>query len=237
MKTSRRYQIVLFFVLLVLSFKISAQPPKNWDQEKIMGRRYVLHERYKGSPYLNKDWVLGQITFNSGEKRNQMPIKYDGFHDELITYSKLNSSLIQIEKSTIKSFKFTMQGNEYYFERRFFTNFLKDEDRFFQVFYDGNVDLLCYRKIELTTTSLYWDASGNMKHKEFRKYYKYFLFKEGKGYRLTNLRKESLLRYFSGTQKKQVKQLIRKNHIHFDTPEEFARALSVLEENGIQINL
>ena len=233
MKT--KYRIVFLLILVGSVFATFAQPTKNWDQEKIMARRYVIHERFQGSPYLTDDWVHGEVTFSSGETQGDLPIKYDGYIDELISFNKLYSTMILIEKSTIKSFEFSFQGKDYYFERRYFNSLLKKGDRFFQVYHKGDVDLLCFREVKLSTTSLYWDTSGNMKNKEYKATPRFFLYKKGEGYHWTNLKKKSLIKYFSGKQRKQVNQLMRKNHVHFKSPEEFANALSILEVNNIDL--
>jgi hypothetical protein len=222
--------------LLFVSVGVHAQPSKNWDQEKIIGHRYYFPESYKGSPYFVRSWQEGSVSFTSGQVVNGLLLKYDGHIDELIYINDVYHTMVKIEKPTVKSFQFNFQGTEYYFERRNFEGWIKG-DRYFQVLHKGKVDLLCLRQVRLIPTSLYWDSAGHMKNMEYVPSFRYFLYKKGEGYHFTSLKKKSLLSYFSGAQKKQVNQLIRKNHIRFKTEYGFAQALKILEENHIDPEL
>ena len=230
------YRTCFFCGLLLLSIIGFAQPNSHWDQEKIMGKRYLLPDHYAGSPYYIQDWVVGTVTFKSGEQVHDLKMKYDGQLDELVYISDLFHSAITIDKETIESFEFEYQGRKYLFEQRFFDGFFAG-NHFFQVYHKGATDLLCFRKIELNTTTAYKDASGILKNMEYQKGYRFFLFQEGKGFYSTRLKRKSLMKYFSKEERRQVTRLLRDQHIQWGSPEEFAHALSVLEENKLEIDL
>lgn len=225
----------LLVALVFISIGAHAQPTENWDSEKIIGQRYYLNARYQGSPYLFDGWQKGTIRFTSGQELSGVMLKYDGYKDELVYINELYQAMIQVEKPAVESFSFNDQGKEYYFERRYFDGMGMGE-RYFQVLHKGNVDLLCLRKIELIGTSVYKDANGVAKNMEYVQSFRYFLAKKEGGYQATSLRKKSLLKYFTGAQKKRVTQLMRTNHIRFKTEEGFARALSILENNNIKLD-
>ena len=226
----------LLVAVLFIAFGTNAQPTKNWDKEKIIGQRYYIPDRYTGSPYLVEGWQKGSIQFASGQEVDGLTMKYDGYSDELVYINELYQIMVKIEKPTVESFWFTNDGTDYYFERRYFDGLFKGE-RYFQVFHKGAVDLLCYRKIELISCSAYRDATGRLKNMEYVPSFHYYLYKKGEGYNSTNLRKKSLLKYFSGPQKKRVSQLMRANHVRFKTADGFAQALSILESNQMNIEL
>lgn len=229
-----KYFNILLVTLTFLSTMAFAQPSKGWDQEKIIGKQYYLPGAYHGSPYLIQGWRKGTICFSSGQKISGLNLKYDGLNDELVYVNELYHTMVQIEKSTVDNFYFSDQGISYYFERRYFDGFLKG-DRYFQVFHKGDVDLLGSFRVELINTTVYKDASGNTKNMEYLDAFRYFLYRDGEGYHSTSLRKKSLLKYFSKAKRREVNRLMRVNHIQFKTPEEFSRALSILEANNINL--
>lgn len=228
-------KIILAIALLVANFAAGAQPSKNWDQEKIIGRRYRLPEIYRGSPYFIPSWQKGTVTFTTGEQVSDILLKHDAVHDQLIYINELYHIMVQIEKSSVASFDLKDDGTEYHFEQHYFDGLIKG-NRYFQVFHKGYVNFYGYRHAELLNCSVYKNAAGNTKNMEYQQGDHYFLYKKGAGYKKIGLRKKSLLRFFSRTQRKRVKQLMHTNHVHFKTPEEFARALSILETNGIELN-
>ena len=230
------YRLIILLPLLFLTVIASAQLESGWDQEKIMGKRYIVQERFDGSSFLVDDWIEGRVTLLSGNVISDIPIKYDGYHDELLSYNELYYSMILVEKSAIESFEFDYLGEKYYFELRFFDG-LFDGDRFFQVYYDGDVDFLCFRQVQLVTCSPYRDVTNILKNQKYEPNNRFFLYDDENGYRPVSLKKKSLLRYVSKMQKKDAKQLLRSNNINLKTPESYARALKVFKDFHIEVNL
>ena len=230
------YRIIVLFPFLFLTVTASAQLEKGWDQEKIMGKRYFMHERFAGSSFFIDDWIDGTVTLLSGNIISDLPIKYDGYNDELVSYNELYYTMVFVEKSAVVSFELEHLGEKYYFEKRYFDG-LFDGDRFFQVYYDGEVDLLCFRQIELINCSPYRDKSNMLRNQEYDPNDRFFLYDEENGYRPVSLKKKSLLRYVSKMQKKEAKQLLRTNNLNLKTPEDYARAIRVFKDHEIEVNL
>lgn len=237
MKMKLIYKICLIVAFHALFFNAFAQPESNWDQEKIIAKRYPRETKLEGSVFLIDDWADATVTLKSGEILKNLPVKYNGYEDQLISYNELYYTLIEVEKETVSSFEFDYMGSNYYFELRNFGNNEKKDPRFFQVYYDGQVDVLCYRRVALVGSSIYYDMSGIRRNQKYQTGYRYFLFNEEGGYHPVSLNRRSLLRYVSKDQKRQVKRLLRQNNVLIRTPEGYARAVSILEDNEIKINL
>lgn len=225
------YTVLLLFFILVGAKLAEAQPTENWDQEKLIGRRYFPNGNYLGSPYFISEWVSATVHFFSGGAITDLLIKYDGEKDELISKedNELSSTIIQIKKSTIKSFEFEYKGFGYLFEQRYFDGFNKG-DRLFQVFYKGTVDLLCFYKIDIEK-----DQAGGAGSLIYNPQPQYYLYKTDGGYHSSRLTKKQLLRYVEKDKKREAKRLFRQDRIRFKSPNSFAQALLVLDENKIKI--
>ena len=223
--------ILLFFVALTLQ----AQPKENWDQEKLTGQRYAYHEQLRGSPFLFDDWINGTVTLISGEVIEDVPIKYNAYLDELITYNPVYFTIVKLDKYTLHRFEFDLFGEHWLFEKRFFPGFPKG-DRFFRILHEGQTDLLCFYKVSLLNTSPYKDENNILKNQEFFSGYRYFLFQPESDFTSVRLRRKSLLRYVGKADMKEARQLIRKGNLELKDVAGFSSAMQFFEENMIGLN-
>lgn len=227
--------ILLLLILCLAATVVKAQPAENWDQTKLMGQRLIHTDHLRGSPFLFDDWIDGDVVLTNGDVLTGIPLKYDAYRDELLTYNKVYFTVLKIEKATVKSFHFVNMGQDWYFEQRYFDGLLKG-DRFFRVLYDGDVDLLQLFKTEKVNTSVYKDESGVSKNEEFVPVQRYFMYSEKAGFSPVSLRKKSLMRRIGKDDLKLARQLVRQNNIAFGSAAEFVRALALLQTNSIQLH-
>ena len=225
---------ILILLLFFAFTSIQGQPKENWDQEKLMGQRYTFVEQLRGSPFLFDDWISGTVTLTSGEVIENVPLKYNAYFDELLTYNPVYFTIMQLDKYTVHRFEFDLFGEHWLFEKRFFPGLSKG-DRFFRILHKGKTDLLCFYKVNLLNTSPYKDENDILKNQEFFSGYRYFLFQPESDFTSVRLRKKSLLRYVGKTDLKEARQLLRKSSVELKDVAGFASAMQLLEENGVDL--
>lgn len=214
----------IFFLLLIGMVDVIAQIP-NAEEEKLVGREYRSDISNQGSPYFLYEWVSARVDFISGKSKSDLQIKYDGFHDELIYFNANRHIMVEIEKSTIKNFSFSLGGYQYNFERMQMDG-LQNEGRFFQVLYSGSIGLVCWRKVELVKDQA--GASGKMVYQRVPQYY---LQNSHIGFQQIRLSKKAFLHYIKKEKLNAVKKLIRANHLKFKKEMQFANSLQVIDKN------
>ncbi len=219
-------KIKLTYCLLFLVFfqlnneKVMAQPQTDWDKEKIIAKQFLRDPYLDGSSFIFDDWVNGTIALKSGEILEDVPVKYNGYHDELISYNDLYYITIQIEKETVHSFEYELLGNRNYFELRNFGDEDKLNLQYFQVYYEGDIDFVCRPIIKKINCSPYRDITGISRNEEFQNDFRFFFYTDEEGFFPVKLRRKSLFRYLQKDQKREVKRLLRQNNfdlkIHWD---------------------
>ena len=226
--------IVTLFLVFIAGSLLS-QPVVNMDHPKLMGQRYVNKVRIKGSPFLFDDWINGRISLTSGERVDSVPLKFDAYRNELMSYDKGTFTILTVEKAAVHSFEFDFKGEHYLFEQRFFDGLLKG-NRYFRVLFHGDADLLCFYKVDILNTSIYTDENGITKNQEYVPGKRYFLYTPRSGYSPGNLKRNSFLRFISKTDRKVVRSLLRQHHLVLGSEAEFIRALDILQQNKIKLH-
>lgn len=214
----------IFFLLLIGMVNVIAQIP-NAEEENLIGREYRPDKSNLGSPYFVDEWAGAKVDFISGKSKSDLQIKYDGFHDELIYFNANRRIMIEIEKSTIKNFSFSLGGHQYNFERMQVDG-IQNEGHFFQVLYSGSVGLICRRKVELVKDQA--GASGKMVYQRVPQYY---LQNSHIGFQQIRLSKKAFLHSIKKEKLNAVKKLIRANYLKFKKEMQFANSLQVIDKN------
>lgn len=207
----------------------------NWTAEKIRGVRFLPYRSYDGSPFLNDSWRLGNIEFADGEIADSLFLKYSSFMDELVYFNKGISTQIVIDKASLNGFSFVAEdGRTCVYRKQYFDGYMEG-DRFFEVLSKGNPDLLVYRKVDLRTSSAYYDEGGVLKNMTYDSAYQYYFYSPVKGYAYVRINQGGFLAKFDKASQKQIKKLLRKNKIKITGEESFINAWKVVEKEGYEI--
>lgn len=235
---TRIVTILLFALLFGQTAFIRAQESftRNWDGQKIKGVRHIAYPTYTGFPFLTDGWVNGKIEFTDGGVADSLFLRYSSFKDELLYYNENVASQIVIDKVSIKGFSFTgTDGNIRIFRKQYYDGYMKG-DRFFEVLSDGDIALLVYRKMSLSSTTAYKDESNILKNMAYVSTYQYYFYSPEKGYSLVRLNRNAFLTKFSEADQKQVKKILRKNRVRIADEESLILAWKIVEREGFAIN-
>ncbi len=235
--TLRFTNILMLILIWSFSQMVCAQEPTNpnWDAQKIKGVRQLPYPSYNGLPFLTNEWCPGKVEFTNGEISDSLFVRYSSYKDELIYYNKIAGAQINIDKTSINGFEFIdVDGRTRTFRKQHFDDYLKG-DRYFEILSTGEISLLAYRKVGLTTTPAYHDVSGILKNMNYDLNYQFYFYSQEKGYTLVRISQSGLLSKFDKAQQRPIKKLLRKNRIRIDGESSFILAWKVLEKEGYKV--
>jgi hypothetical protein len=223
----------LFILLAANSLTAQEELLKNLNAEIIKGTAFISYPSYSGTPYLNVKFQNGEIEFLDGTKVSNIGLRYSSYRDEIIYYNPYLLAQIVIDKISLKGFSFTDEkGVKRIFRRQNYDGY-PNGDRYFEVLSDGEVSLLAYRKVALTTC----DPSYSKLGLAYQPSYSYYIYAAGKGYSSLNLNRNSLLSKFDKPNQKLVKKVLRKNRVMITDESSFVLAWNLIKENRITISL
>lgn len=219
------------------TLSVCAQEPlnRNWDAGKIKGVRNLPNPAYTGFPFLNDTWAPGKIYFINGDIADSLYLRYNSFKDEVVYYNKANTTQILIDKISLKGFSFTEKdGRTCVFTKLYYDGFEKG-NRYFEVLSEGQTDLLAYRKVSLTSSSVYKDEAGFLKNMVYSNDYHFYFYAPEKGFTPVRMNMSALLSKFEKASQKPIKKLLRKNKIRVSGEESFILAWKVVEKEGYKV--
>jgi hypothetical protein len=108
---------------------------------------------------------------------------------------------------------------------------------YFEVIYDGFVDVLCFRKTVLLPCPVYKSNSGVEKNQKFVHSSRYYIHHPVKGFFPTKIKRNALLSAYSKKDKKEIRKLLRENNLPISNEYEFGSVLKVIESAGFKMNL
>lgn len=208
---------------------INLPPESNSLNHKLTGKKYYIIPSSKGSKCLTEQWCIGNVVLENGDRHDSLNLKLDSYIDEIIQYNEHVGSAIMLDKSTISSFSFAFEdGHTEQFRKIYFDRYPKG-DRYFSILHEGKLMVLLWYKTIDQKTTLYADALGIMHDSKYilTKSY-YIVFPDNEMVKL-KLKRRSFLELFP-EQKKQVRRIIRKNNIQFETEKDMIRAISLVEK-------
>ena len=197
---------------------------------KLTGRQYYFRENLNGTVYLNDDWELGSVLLRNGDRFENIYLKLNTFLEELIVFNERTGAIMIMDKFIIDEFELNNRFNSNNkFRNIYFDKFPKGH-HYFNVIYDGKIKLFIWYQTKEVKTSVYKDDYGLLRDSEFKQEVDYFLvFPNGDVYKMA--KKRSAYINLFPEQKKTVRQLFRKNKIHFTYgASEAARAVKLIEE-------
>jgi hypothetical protein len=213
---------LLLFIALILIQWAQAQivlPDTTFNKNYIAARRLydsarnqqaaiyngVQHMGYgnleKGTAYfLTPDWSNGNVIYDGMFYRN-IPLHYDILADELIVESPNGFGII-LFSPRVKYF--TIEGHR-------FINVADPQVTLSPGFYDvllqGAMTILVRRHKRINET-----ITGTESEREYIEADDYYLMMDG---RFHSIRNEEDIMQYTGNMKKEIKKILKKNHVHF----------------------
>ena len=206
--------------------------PAKWNSEKIRGERFKPYVYYDGEAFYTTEWCSGSITLSSGEVLDSLSMKYSSFEDDLIYFNNVLNASIKIDKEQLNGFTMNEKNGTKHLFRKQPSPRNPEKILFFEELYKGETDLLCYRRVELTTTSPYFTAGGIQKNQKYTPTYIYYFYNPQKGFCTVRPKRASLFAQFGKEEKKQVRKHLRKEHIVIIDETSFSYAWASLDKAG-----
>lgn len=228
-------------VLLVLSLVANAQKKEfvpeielttasNTTNYKLPGKQFYPTYVPRGSEFYDDEWTTGSVVLENGDVYKNLYLKYNTLHDEVIYLNQNTNRLISIDKDAVSEFVFdkTIKTSPR-FKKMFFDKLPKG-DRYFEMLYEGRLQLVIHNRTLEEKTSAYKDRNGYLQVSDFvlRRHH-YVCFPDG-DFEKVKLRRRSLLTLFP-EKKKEIRKLLRQNKNSFRTNKDAVQAIRLIEEN------
>ncbi len=223
---------VLFFTLNTHS---SAQPKEDWDQEKIRGEIHYLRSDYKDVGLSYTDWYDGHIEFESGEKLENITLRFNLYLNELLTFNTKESQLIQIDKASVKSFVLRGNGNDRLFEKHYLSGFIIKGQKYVEVLHLGTIKLYCLRYVELRNVTPYKDVNDIFRNMRYFKEDRYYILGDDQLLHSTGIKRKAILDRLDKEDKKKAKRIFWRSKLRFTSEQSFINAIKLLDAEGIKL--
>lgn len=207
---------------------IKLTPASNTLNYKLQGKKYYVRSSPIGSEFLTDGWCIGYVILGNGDRYENLTLRLNTHLDELIEYNGRAGSAIMLDKAAISEFSLNFEdGHTELFRKIFYGKFPKG-DRYFSVLYEGKFMVLLWYKTEEHNVSVYYDNQGIMRDNKFVLTKNYYLVFPDQEMNKFLFKRRSFLNLFP-EQKKQIRRIIRKNHVLFDNEKEIVRVVRLIE--------
>ena len=218
-----------------LSFAQNNHSPNhaNRFEAHLSGEVYIPPVIHSGSQWFISDWCNGSVILKTGEKVNQVLLRYNGFLDELFWLTPDNYDQIRLDKLLISSFVLnpTGSGQQLHFKNMSVSGILggSRENVFMQVLYEGDISLFVIRKIRLTggTTSV-MVGDVLVPRQIIGPDYLYYLQRMGSEPEPILPNRRALINTFP-EHRQEIRQALRRNHNRVRTEIQFIEAIAIID--------
>lgn len=166
-----------------------------------------------GTPFLNSDFVIGNVILTNGNKFQGLPLKYSAYDDELFFKNPKNESLLSFV-IPVKSFE--LLGQTYLNGFPAIDKFT--ENSFYELISNSSVKLLVKNYKTILEIKPYNSASVEKKFEDNKVYY---AFKAGKMIRFKPTKKD-LLETF-GDKSSEIDAFLKKEKLDFKNNTDLAK--------------
>lgn len=104
MKQNPLYLFLLFAIIITTKNGLAIDNPKIQNDINLSGKLYLFPHTYSGSPYMTKDYALGSVFLETGERLDDVRLKYNRLTNELIFYHEKYNKLFVVDNYTLNSF-------------------------------------------------------------------------------------------------------------------------------------
>ena len=225
------------FGLLVATFFSNAQSELTKDKlntasnsinYKIPGKQFYSIYMPSGSEFFDIEWKTGYVILENGDKYDNIHLKYNTLKDEIITLNGRTSTMIMIDKDAVSEFGLYQEtGQVLQFKKLKFDKGTKDYI-YFNILYEGNLELLIWQRTIEEKTSPYKDRNGYLQVSEYNLRPQIYLCFPDDEFERFRFKRGSFLSLFKD-KKKEVRKLLRQNNIHLRTQADYISAIKLIE--------
>jgi len=233
-----KYCIYLSLLLICISLNAQTNDRKNLQEIdsifslKLTGETFI-EKKYKGDPFVNKDWVKSDMLLSTGERIYGKMIKYNGLLDEVIWLNPFNFGKFILDKSYISDFWFKNdQGGSTHFKRINVSDLSLNHQPviFVEIAVEGKISIFIQRRIRVFgSDSFYEDAKlYSVDLIEPSPLY-YIKLPTNQLLMMTGIRLNSFLKVFP-VQKKSILKSLKNNHLKFKSESDLIKAVDTLNK-------
>lgn len=179
----------------------------------------------KGSPYVEKDAMLGRLQMIDEKLTELVPLQYDIYSDEFFYVNEKKEELL-LELKLVK--EITMQGKEetYLFKR---IN-PHDPHKFYEVLYEGDA-LDIYNDMDINFYEGKEQGITNTPPR-FSRDDQYYVLQKGKEPKKLKLKKKDVLKLFSKDDQKKMTDLSKELKIKLKKSKDFKKLFAAMKHNN-----
>jgi hypothetical protein len=234
MKRININNILPLFILTLATLHCTAGEEKGLQQEKtkLYGKIYYYPLGLEGSPYLNKDWQIGDIALENGKVANDIKIRLNIIQNELVFYNEPLLKVFTIDKNTLNSFSMKPAPGA---TPRHFIKYTGEEIGFklrkndlIELLYSGNITLYVKHLADVISSN-----DLNSKNKVYPKQF-YFLKVNGKVVEIRG-NTRSVIKYFPDN-KREIKKIINANRLRKRGEQNLVKLIRLIDNDYKQFN-
>lgn len=221
---------IISFISFFLNFSLNAQQTSREDQFiSNINSQQLIGEEYIDAGYINKGlyfrdvFLPGYVVVNSKDTIHNLKLRYNYATDQLIWLSE-NFGQVQLNKNSILGFEIKNADTIFRFSQLCIQPEISPKKNFFQICYQGKVQLLIQRRSLISTNYI----KNGHKYTLYKPESSYFLIVGDKTYSMTKLNIKEIYRLFPS--KKEIINDHLKNSSHrIKTDNEFIHFLIMTE--------
>jgi hypothetical protein len=198
---------------------------------KLTGTKYNYALRGNLNYFYHSDWFKGTITTSDGDVHTGYSLRYDAFNDELVAVNIRVKGIFVVDKFSVKSFTVDVPGFGLQNFRKLLLNEFGQNEHYFEVLYDGKVALMSRTRITEHKKSIYKNKLGELDDREYRLDKQYFLLQPDHALLSIFPGRKSILNLFP-EQKKEIRQLFRRNRIDDYSLNGIPRIIALLDQEN-----
>ncbi|MDW3651500.1 MAG: hypothetical protein R8P61_30755 [Bacteroidia bacterium] len=225
----RKHSFMLILLLSFLSASFSQSELELLNSQKIDPDRY---EDIEDSPYLFKNWLIGNVTTNSGEIIKEVFINYNGYSKNFEV--KKGDRFIELEDKFYMQIELDRKKNgdkfpKYAGENLIFQRSLHKQfkEKFVRLVYRGKQVSVIEKYRVTVTEKTFQDVGRTITKKRFIGTRVYYLLKDGE-LKNFSMKRSSVIKNFG--LKKELDQFMRKQKINLDKDEDISKVFAYYEE-------
>ena len=237
----KKLSIIVFLILIFGSNSICGQmrdfywgDPANMGNPlpgKLMGTNYSFLVGASNNHFYHKDWNDGTILTIDHILHENIRLRYDGFHDELIAFNVRTNGLLKVDKSTVSGFTVLPGSGKAEKYRKIMLPGIFEKTIYAEVLYEGDVQLVRSNRIEEYKTSVYKDRLGKLNNTMFLLNQQYYIVKPDQSVQRMNAGRKPILNLFP-ERKKEIRRMLRKQEVYSYRVENLPAIIRLLDENN-----
>lgn len=197
---------------------------------KLMGANFSFLVGTSNNHFYHKDWNDGTILTVDNVLHENVRLRYDGFHDELIAFNVRTNGLVKVDKNTVVEFTAITGPGKVEKFRKLNMAGSGGNQLFAEVLYEGDIILVRSNRIEEYKTSLYKDQLGKLKNTMFLLNQQYYLVHPDMTIQRMHAGRKPILGLFPD-KKKEIRRLLRMEEVYSYRIENLPSIIRLLDEN------